>query len=188
MHEHWRQHKAEHKPVRHSRDHPPALRLRHPKTGLLEPLTLLRPSPQHQTGRGLGQALPSPRRVPGHRSAGRSDPGPGHCRSTGRRPQTAGGRHTAPRTPDRGLGSDPWGTGDLHRPKARPVAHRPAGRLQAWLAQHVPACDVGSAARAYFDFSLDLFDAMPALGEESLHWPVTAPVSRYLRPYPDESA
>ncbi len=75
MHEHWRHREAEHKPGRQSRDHSPALRLRHPETGLLEPSTLLRPGQQHRTGRGLGQALPSPRRVPGHRGAGRPDPG-----------------------------------------------------------------------------------------------------------------
>ena len=101
--------------------------------------------PQHRTGRGLGQALPSPRRVPGPGSAGRFDPGPGQRRSTDRRPETAGNRHTALRPPDWRLGSDPWGTGDLHRPAARPAAHRPAGRLPARRAQHVPAGDGGGA-------------------------------------------
>jgi superfamily II helicase len=37
-------------------------------------------------------------------------------RSTGRRPQAGGYRHTTLRPTDQRLGSDPWGTGDLHRP------------------------------------------------------------------------
>lgn len=83
-----------------------ALRLRHPETGLLEPSTLLRPGSQHRTGRGLGQALPSPRRFSGPRGAGRTDPGPGYRRPDGRRPQTAGDRHATLRPTDRRLGSD----------------------------------------------------------------------------------
>jgi hypothetical protein len=67
------------------------------------------------------------------------------------------------RSPDRRLGSDPWGTGDLHRPAARPAAHRPAGRFPARRAQHVPAGDGGGAVRAHLDSSLDLLYAMPVL-------------------------
>lgn len=159
MQEHWRHREAEHKPGRQSRDHPPTLRLRHPETGLLEPSTLLRPGPQHRTSRGLGQALPSPRRVPGPRGAGRADPVSGHRRSTGRRPQAGGYRHTTLRPTDRRLGSDPWGTGDLHRPATQPAAYRPAGRLPARRAQHVSAGDGGGVVRANLDSSLDLPDA-----------------------------
>lgn len=56
-------------------------------------------------------------------------------------PPAAEDRHTALRLADRRLGSEPWGTGDLHRPAARPAAHLPVGRLPARLAQHVPAGD-----------------------------------------------
>jgi hypothetical protein len=88
-----------------------------------------------------------------------SDPGPGHRRSTGRRPQATGDRHTAFRPPDRRLGSDPWRAGDLHRSAARSAAHRPAGRIPARRAQHVPAGDGGGAVRAHLDYGLDLPDA-----------------------------
>ncbi len=184
---HWRILEAEHKPGRQSGDHPPALRLRHLETGLLEPSTLLRPGSQRRTGRGLGQALPSPRRVPGARSAGGSDLVPGHRRSTGGRSQAAGGRLATLWSTDRRLGSDPWGAGDLHRPAAGSAAHRPAGRLSARRAQHVPAGDGGGVVWAHFDPSLDLLDAMPLLRGESRQRRVVTPVSRPLRLYPDEN-
>lgn len=119
------------KPGRRSRGHPSALRLRRPETGPLEPSTFLRHGPQGRTGRGPGQAMASSRRVSGPGGAGRADPGPRRRRSAGRRQRAAGDRHAALRPPDRRLGSDPWGAGDLHRPAARPAARRPAGRLPA---------------------------------------------------------
>lgn len=108
-------------------------------------------------------------------------------RSTGGRPQAAGDRHATLRPPDRRLGSDPWGTGDLHRPATRPAAHRPAGRLPARRPEHVPAGDGSGAVRTHFDSSLDLLDAMPALRGESRQRRVVTPVSRPLRLYPDEN-
>jgi len=75
----------------------------------------------------------------------------------------------------------------LHRPAARPAAHRPAGRISVRGAQHVSAGDGGGAVRAHLDSSLDLLDAMPVLRGESRQRPVVTPVSRHLRPYPDES-
>ncbi|WP_432648897.1 hypothetical protein [Methylomarinum roseum] len=69
----------------------------------------------------------------------------GHRRSTGRRPQAARDRYASLRSPNRRLGSDPWGIDDLLRPAARPAAHRPAGRLPARRPQHVPAGDGGGS-------------------------------------------
>ncbi|HSN23919.1 MAG TPA: hypothetical protein VLS45_07080, partial [Methylomicrobium sp.] len=90
--------------------------------------------------------------------------------------------------PDRRLGPDPWGTGDLHRSATQPAAYRPVGRLSARRAQHVPASDCGGAVRAHLGSSLDLLDAMPALRGESRQRQVVTPVSRPLRLYPDENA
>jgi hypothetical protein len=153
-----------------------------PQSEIPNPQLLLRPGPQHRTGRGLGQALSPSCRAPGPRGAGRADPVSGHRRSTGRRPQAGGYRHTTLRPTDRRLGSDPWGTGDLHRPATQPAAYRPAGRLSARRAEHVPAGDGGCAVRAHVGSSLDLLDAMPALRRESRQRPVVTSVSRHLWP------
>ena len=75
----------------------------------------------------------------------------------------------------------------LHRPATRPATHRPVGRISVRGAQHVSAGDGGGAVRAHLDSSLDLLDAMPVLRGESRQRPVVTPVSRHLRPYPDES-
>jgi hypothetical protein len=64
---------------------------------------------------------------------------------------------------------------------------RPAGRISARRAQHVPAGDGGGAVRAHLDSSLDLLDAMPALRGESRQRRVVTPVSSPLRLYPDEN-
>ena len=54
-------------------------------------------------------------------------------------------------------------------------------------AQHVPAGDGGGVEWAHLDPGLGLLDAIPALRGESRQRPVVTPVSRHLRPYPDES-
>ncbi len=64
---------------------------------------------------------------------------------------------------------------------------RPAGRISASRAQHVPAGDGGGAVRGHPDFRMDLLDAMPALRGERRQRPVVTSVSRLLPPYPDES-
>ncbi|MCW5600025.1 hypothetical protein [Nitrosomonas sp.] len=81
-------------------------------------LLLLRPGSQHRTGRGLGQALPSPCRVPGTQGAGGTDPDP---RGTAdpladacRQQEIGTARHATLRPSDRRLESDQWRADDLN--------------------------------------------------------------------------